>query len=407
VVNQVIPLVLNFGMGVWSGWGVVGMNLLGQLALDKDLMVLASLPLGSSQFTGLDPYHYKLIEQVTARKWEYNDECIWMDCIGNDLRGSDITARVKVARAILEKPDVQAADGLSSYSALLTGSRWCADLIENISGRPARVIHEGIDPSLFYPAERSGWFTDGRRTFNIYSCGKVEYRKGQDLILRAFRIFSARRNDARLITIWNSPFSDLGNGYKGTLEHPIWMKENGFLDVQGWAVANGIDGSKVMELGCVPNWMLPQVLKEMDVFITASRIESCTSMPLMEALACGVPVIAPDHSGLADIVDHHLCKVLSGYKPISASSEYFFPRTDIDWYECDVDEMVESLEWVYQHREEARRKACLASAWIREHRNWRIHAEELKAWLLELYETQSNAQSRPSGLSRLRPEGVA
>jgi glycosyltransferase involved in cell wall biosynthesis len=366
------------------------MNLLGQYALDKDLNVLAPLAAQTSMFTGLNPLHYTLIEQIMRKKWGYTDECLWIDCVGNDFKAQSVNeAHGRIGRVIVEKPDIHVgAGGLDSYHHLLTGSRWCAELIEELTGREAKVIHEGIDPSLFLPQPKSGWLGP---TFNIYSAGKLEYRKGQDLVLRAFKIFHERHGEARLITLWNSPFSDLGNGYRGTLEKPIWMGANGFLDVKGWARDNGIDPGAVMELGCVPNWMLPNVLKEMDCALFPTRIESCTSMPLMESMACGVPVIAPDHSGLRDIVNEANCLILHAYKPIEASTEYFFPRSDCEWYECDIDEMVSALEEVYQ--DGYREKAYRASEWIRSERTWAIHARKLKSWLLEVDQCKADTHS--------------
>ena len=370
-----IPLVLNFGTGVWTGWGILGMNLMGQFANDEDFEVIAPMAGGASMFTGMTPLHYTLMEKIRSRPMPEHDNYIQIDCIGNDLRGSGTSAKCPIGRVIIEKPDPKGVENLGVYPYLLTGSRWCAELIESISGREAKVIHEGIDPSIFHPSPRSGWLGD---TFNIYSAGKVEHRKGQDLVLRAFRAFVSRHQDARLVTLWNSPFADLGNGYRGTLEEPLWMGENGFLNVKRWAHDNGIDADKVLELGCVPNWMLPQVLKEMDVAVFPSRIESCTCLPLMEAMACGILVIAPNHSGLKDVLRRGLDLVLERYQPIKSTTEYFFPHSDIDWYECDVDEIVEKLEVAY-----GRRGSVVYPSSYQPLRTWADHAAELKAWLLE------------------------
>ena len=378
MVHQMIPLVLNFGTGVWTGWGILGMNLMGQFANDEDFEVIAPMAGGASMFTGMTPLHYTLMEKIRSRPMPEHDNYIQIDCIGNDLRGSGTSAKCPIGRVIIEKPDPKGVENLGVYPYLLTGSRWCAELIESISGREAKVIHEGIDPSIFHPSPRSGWLGD---TFNIYSAGKVEHRKGQDLVLRAFRAFVSRHQDARLVTLWNSPFADLGNGYRGTLEEPLWMGENGFLNVKRWAHDNGIDADKVLELGCVPNWMLPQVLKEMDVAVFPSRIESCTCLPLMEAMACGIAVIAPDHSGLRDILwaGSGRTTILEKYKAVH-TTEYFFPHSDIDWYECDVDEIVEKLEGVYRGDRVYLEQRCRAKYW----RTWADHATELKAWLLEV-----------------------
>ena len=388
-------LVLNFAAGSWTGWGVLGMNLLGLLADDPDYNVLAGMPILNGMFMSMDPLHYAVLDRIAKRskEWEYTDDCIWIDSVGNDLRPLRAEGpNCHIGRVIIEKPDTQhAMENLNAFTHLLTGSTWNKELIEDISGRKARCILEGIDPSIFCPGPKSGWLPEG---FYIYACGKLEYRKAQDIVLRAFKTFSERHSDARLVTLWNSPFADLGNGYKGTLDHPIWMKDNGFLDVKRWAHDNGIDENKVLELGCVPNWTLPSVLREMDVMLSPSRVESCTSLPVMEAMAVGVPIIAPLHSGLTDLLTHDNSFPLVAHKPIRASSEYFFPRSDFDWYECDLDEILAQLEWVYQNRTLAKMKANRASRWIRSERTWAKHVIELKAWLDYIGGRESKSDER-------------
>ena len=390
-----IDLVLNYGIGVWTGWGVVGLNTVGQFADDPDFNVLSGLPLGANMFMGMDPLRYQVLEQCGIRSKDFvpHSGAISIESVGNDLKSyCPGDYGLKVGRVIIEKPDTQnALRNLEVFDELLTGSTWNKEIIENISGREAKVILEGVDPSIFVPAPKSGWLNG---TFNIYSCGKVEYRKAQDIVLKAFKTFSERHSDARLVTVWNSPFSDLGNGYKGVLEHPLWMKENGFLNVKKWAKDNGVDPDKVLELGCIPNWGIPSVLREMDCMLAPSRFESCTSLPVMEAMACGIPVIASFHSGMKDLLASHNSERLMNQTPITASNEYFFPQSDIDWYESDMDEILDKLERVYNDRDTTRWKAKIASEWIRKERTWASHCAQLKSWLKSVWhETDLNAQT--------------
>lgn len=389
------PVVLNYGIGVWSGWGVVGLNTIGQFEGDPDFTVYSGHPLGANMCMGMDPLRYSVIERCAKRSegFKNHEEAISIESVGNDLR-SYVPGeyRTKVGRVIIEKPDItHAIENLDTFDEILTASQWNQEVIENICGRQAAVILEGVDPSVFVPGPKSGWLGE---TFNIYSCGKVEYRKAQDVVLKAFKVFSERHSDARLVTVWNSPFADIGNGFRGTLEHPLWMKENGFLDVKRWAHDNGVDSNKVLELGCVPNWMLPPVLREMDVMLAPSRVESCTSLPVMEAMACGVPVVASYHTGMKDLLTSFNSYRLMDQKPITGSNEYFFPQSDIEWYESNLDEILAKLEWVYTDRDTARFKAKTASEWIRKERTWEIHCNKLKTWLKSItHETERDAQT--------------
>ena len=375
-------VVLNWGINVFSGWGNVGVNYLGLLANTPEFRPIARFPLEPAHFTGMDPIRFSRIEPVIqfSNSWEYHDDCIWIDSVGNDLSvPTHPEAQCKVGRVIVEKcylPD--AYKNLVQYDKLLTGSNWCKDILEDATGLEVRCILEGIDPSIFYPAPKSGWLPEA---FYIYSSGKVEFRKGQDVTLMAFKRFSARHPDARLVTVWNSPFSDIGNGFQATADAPLWLKENGLLDIKRWAKDNGIDPDKVMDMGCFPNYVLPNVLHEMDVMLHPSRVESCTALPVKEAMACGVPVIAARHSGMVDLLDSLNSLPLVRNKAISASNEYFFPNSSMQWYETDPAEIDDALEWVYQNRDAARSLGQDASQWVRKHRTWGQHVDQLKDWL--------------------------
>jgi glycosyltransferase involved in cell wall biosynthesis len=373
-------IVINFSCDTYSGWGAVGLNWMAQLQADPDWQPLFGVLPQTSQFMGMDPLRFSVIDRAIqkSKQFQYDGNCIWVDPIGNDVKApSEVDPKCLVGRAIIEKADMRLAmENLSRYDLLLTGSTWNQERLEAATGRTVKVIHEGVDPSIFCPGPKSGWFD----TFNIFSSGKVEYRKAQDVTLMAFKRFSERHADARLITLWNSPYSDLGNGYQGIAEAPLWLNQHGHLDVKRWAKDNGIDPDKVLDLKPLPNWMLPPILRDMDVMLAPTRVESCTSLPVKEAMACGVPVIYARHSGMLDLPETLGLPLLNN-KPISASSEYFFPQADWTWYEPDLDEIDSWLEFVYKDRESAKKSAEESGAWIRENRNWSNHVNELKIWL--------------------------
>lgn len=374
-------LVINFSIDTFTGWGSVGLNWAAQLKADPEWNPVCGVIPQNSQFVGVDPYRFTVLDSViqATKNYRYDGNCIWVDPIGNDLKGpSEVKPKCLIARTILEKADMrEAMDKLSRYDLLLTGSTWNQERIEAATGREVKVIHEGIDPSLFCPGEKSGWFSN---TFNIFSSGKVEFRKAQDVTMMAFKRFSEKHPDARLITLWNSPYSDLGNGYKGICDEPLWLNSNGHLDIKRWAKDNGVDPDKVMDLNPLPNWMLPPILRDMDVMLAPTRVESCTSLPVKEAMACGVRVIYARHSGMLDL-PNDVGMPLFDLRPIQASNEYFFPQADWEWYEPSVDEIVYDLNKVYDDKTTAKGLAAMDSDWIRHTRTWEIHVNQLKQWL--------------------------
>ena len=101
----------------------------------------------------------------------------------------------------------------------LCASRWNADMLKAKTRKRVEIIYEGIDHTLFRPGPRTGLLDQSK--FYIFSGGKVEYRKGHDLVLLAFKEFSRRHDDAVLVTAWHSPWPQLSVGFKGKLNAPL------------------------------------------------------------------------------------------------------------------------------------------------------------------------------------------
>jgi glycosyltransferase involved in cell wall biosynthesis len=260
-------------------------------------------------------------------------------------------------------------DSLGKFDTLLCGSTWTANMLRARTYLPVNVIFEGIDPSLFCPGSRSGLMRPDK--FYIFSGGKIELRKGQDLVLRAFREFSRRHDNAVLVAAWHSPWPRYSLGFKGTLDAPLLLDDKGLVNVKQWAADNGVDPSRMVEIFCTPNQLMPTILREMDVALQPSRAEPCTNLPAMEAMACGLPVIVGANTGMNDLITDDNCVPLRDQQAVPSPSEDY--PTD-GWGESNVDEILEALEMLYA--DEGRRKTIGANAsrWMREQRTWQKHA---------------------------------
>jgi glycosyltransferase involved in cell wall biosynthesis len=231
---------------------------------------------------------------------------------------------------------------------------------------------------MFCPAPRSGWLDPDR--FYVFSPGKIEYRKGQDLVILAFKRFAGRHPDATLVTAWHSPWPQYAVGFKGRLASPITIGQNGMLDVMRWVTDNGLDARQVIDIGQIVNVLMPGVLREVDVVVQASRAEAGTCIPVKEAMACGVPVIAPLNTGMLDLLTDENCIPLRRQSPVPAIDEL---GTE-GWGESDVDEIVAALERVYQDRAGAAALGSRARRLLIERgRTWPAHAAAVKQWVLE------------------------
>ncbi|NDG05011.1 MAG: glycosyltransferase [Alphaproteobacteria bacterium] len=82
------------------------------------------------------------------------------------------------------------------YDKIIAYSHYTADFLSSLNVAPVVVCHQGVDTGMFHPRQKSGLY---KNRFVIFSGGKFEHRKGQDIVLAAFKHFAARHDDALLV----------------------------------------------------------------------------------------------------------------------------------------------------------------------------------------------------------------
>jgi len=281
-----------------------------------------------------------------------------------------------VARLVFEKTDISPyCQKLDAYDVIVCASRWNRELLRAQSAKPVELIHEGIDPVLFCPGPRMGDRFAG--TFAIFSGGKIELRKGQDLVLLAFREFARRHDDAVLVTQWHSPWPEISAGFKGRLRSALGTDAAGALDIKKWADDNGIDADKIIDLGHVHNQLMPAILREVDCALQPSRAEGGTNFVAMEAMACGVPAILAANTGMLDIIEPDNCIALKRQSAIPPGAG----NATEGWGESDIEEIIDALERLYASTQLRRHIGTAAASFMQE-RSWANHAEALKTLVL-------------------------
>ncbi|MDR3414797.1 MAG: glycosyltransferase family 4 protein [Nevskia sp.] len=375
------------------GWGIAGLNIFFQLANDPELRPLMGMPLAEPDVAMFDPLRVircldwfrasnQFLQELNAGKRNLQQAgVVLVDAVGNDMKplGQRSAART-VGRCVFEDTRTcEAREQARRYDALVCASSWNAGLLQASFDIPVTTIFEGTDPSLFHPGPRSGILDPTR--FYIFSGGKVEFRKAQDLVLLAFAEFSRRHEDAVLVTAWHSPWPQRSAGFRGRLRAPLELAPSGRINVKKWVSDNGVPAAKVIEIGPVPNPVMPMILREMDCSLQPSRAEGGTNFQVKESMACGVPVIVADNSGVRDIIEDGNCIPLRRQGKVDQADGI---GTD-GWGESDVEEIVEALELLYT--DSARRKQVGqegARSMTAKDRSWARHARELKQFLLSL-----------------------
>jgi len=203
----------------------------------------------------------------------------------------------------------EAVDYLKGLDARIAPSQWVADALAAVGIPDVPVAVQGYDERVWIPrnvarvAARVMLPTPHTGPF-IFSGGKLEFRKGQDIVVAAFRQVLETYPDAVLVTAWDNPWPQTMDG--------IWLAghvkgvpaiRQGKADVIGWLVANGIPARHVLDVGKVNPLELSAIVRSCDVGVFPNRCEGATNMVLVEALASGLPCVATVGHGQGMLTD--------------------------------------------------------------------------------------------------------
>jgi glycosyltransferase involved in cell wall biosynthesis len=251
----------------------------------------------------------------------------------------------------------------NTYDLIVAGSTWNAEVLKSYGCTHVCTVPQGVDPTIFHPAPRARLFGD---RFVIFSGGKLEYRKGQDIVVKAFRIFQSRHPEALLLTAWHNfwPQTMTELTQSGYVTGLPKVSQNGQLQIPEWLVTNGIPATACIDIGLIPNYLVGQILREADAAVFANRGEGGTNLAAMESLACGVPTILSANTGHLDLIDEAHCYSLRTQGTVKPISSY--PGV-AGWGESDPEELVEALEKIYSDRQEAERRSLNATHFMQ---NW-------------------------------------
>lgn len=175
------------------------------------------------------------------------------------------------------------------------------------------VIPNYIDTLLFspHPNKDSG----DKKEFHIITVGRFAPEKNLEFLLHVL---------AKL------PFSSV-----------LHLVGDGELRGAISMCANKLGVSVVFE-GIVPNNILPNILCEADIFVLPSIFEG-NPKAILEAMSCGLPVVAGDTSGILDIIQHDVTGYIS---------------------KLNISDFVSSLQYVYTNIQKAKKVGDTARKWV-------------------------------------------
>lgn len=357
---------ITWGLSSMHGWGVFGLNLVKELTRGSANgwprpLLLNETPLGAidpalhASLTPLIEERQRMVQGSAHMAQVGLSDTVVLHSSGNGLVHNEISARFRgeknVGFTFFEETDIPAAaiDAVKTMDGMLTGSDWCRDILMERGVENVQCVHQGIDTELFSPRPASGRLKD---RFVVFAGGKLEFRKGQDIALAAFRAFHQRHPDALLLTVWQNPWPE---SIKSLAEsgHITSLPSDGPADrvLPAWTAAEGIPAGAHIDAGAIANTALPGLLAEADAALFPNRCEGGTNLALMECMAMGLPCVVSMNTGHLDIADADNAYPLLNQGSVSGNAD-----ARRGWGESDVDEAVERLEEIYADRAEAKRR---------------------------------------------------
>jgi glycosyltransferase involved in cell wall biosynthesis len=231
--------------------------------------------------------------------------------------------------------------------------------------RPERVvvIPNGVNGRRFHPA--AGALDLGRPPeFRFLFVGGTVYRKGIDLLLRAYRMAFDTRDGVCLV------IKDFGvdSFYKGQTDqrHIRALQRRG-------------DGPAIVYLDAVLSEReLVGLYRTCDVLVLPYRGEGF-GLPILESMACGVPAIVTNGGACLDFCnEQNSLLVRAGKRYLPKSLLGPLETVHRPWvYEVDVRHLAETLRHAYEHPAEMRALGMKASEDARTQWTWERSARKV------------------------------
>jgi glycosyltransferase involved in cell wall biosynthesis len=212
--------------------------------------------------------------------------------------------------------------GLHRAGALIAISAWTRQTLRtalNIPSERIYVVYPALDHKKFRPVAvpdqfRARFGLDGETRYVLY-VGSDDPRKNLPTLLKAFARLKRRVSHVKLLKV-GAPY------FVGAREYLLRLVET--LDIK----------KEVLFFDHVPDDVLPLFYNVADVFVSPSLYEGF-GLPLVEAMACGIPVI---------------CSDIEVFREVAGNAALFVNAQDVEmWADVLTDCLRASYGWRREH----------------------------------------------------------
>ena len=238
---------------------------------------------------------------------------------------------------------------------------------------PMYNIGEGVDPNYFHPGI-APFFNPPKEKFKFMSNFAWGRRKGVDVLFEAFRKEFSDNEDVCLM-LKTLP-SYWGHNIKNELK--LLYDRKGSAKVYLYDIE-------------MPKWELGRFYTMANVFLWPSRGEGF-GLPALEALACGLPVIASNHSAHLEFltkagIPRPGVELISGnLKLYDKGDSVYYPG--FHWFDPSIEDLRKKMRLVYNNYQKYKDGAMKTSKEIRKDYDWKISTQKIVARIEDIYKTK-------------------
>lgn len=363
----------NFTIGKnWQGWEKINENPHGDdvSELDKKLIGLQSLwnplnQLEDHEVYGFKKYHF--IHDINIVLAEVNHYYFYHDYSGP-----------KIAYTVWENtlyPE-HFFNKLKEYDQIWVPSKWQAQITINqgIPSDKVKVVPEGVDINVFYPEDLP---KNEKFTFVLF--GRWDARKSTREIIQSFKNIFGNNDKVQLLISVDNPYSV--DGLKTTEER---LKRYNLES----------DNIKILHFPSREEYI--KILKTAHVFLSCARSEGW-NLPLIEAMACGIPSIYSNCSGQLEFAEGKgiPIDIIKEASPKEIKNSYC-EMTDIavgNWYEPNFKDLEKKMIQAFNHYDLYKNKALKHSIEIRSEFTWENAVKKANLILMDFKSKNSSEEN--------------
>jgi glycosyltransferase involved in cell wall biosynthesis len=252
---------------------------------------------------------------------------------------------------------------------------------------PIYVMPLGVDTSRYKPIKEKMDFGSSMKGYTFVSVFRWSYRKGFDILLRAYMEEFSEDEDVSLLLVSRVVESPEEKGEEKIVSD--------FNDIKN-TINKGSKGLPHVALytNTISEKDMPKLYNSADAFVLISRGEGF-ALPFIEAAACELPVIGSNVSGQTDFLnkDNSFLVEPNGYLEANVGGNmsrmaklchFYNGQKFPDFNEDTIRETRRQMRYVFENRDEAKKRAKKLSHHIRCNYTWDMAVDRVYRRLKEI-----------------------